>query len=106
MLNLNAEEDARFLEALKMMTHSEHGRVFLSALEMDLKRLDALNRVVGSENRTSAAAYLGKLFEKASNAGYKPAYPYVVLVNQEPTNVVTPKSRWQRILTALFGTER
>jgi hypothetical protein len=101
MLNLQGKDKDDFDEALKMMVRTDHGRVFLAGLEKDLKTLDAKNRMVGQENQTGAAFYLGRLFEKASDAGYKPAYPYVT--TEKHTKVC---GRLERILTALFGTER
>lgn len=103
MLDLNGQAKADFDEAMKSLVRTDFGRVILSALEMDLKRLDSLNRVTGNENKTSAAFYLGRLFENASNAGYKPAYPYVVT---PPAPIVQSENRFQRLLTALFGTVR
>jgi hypothetical protein len=104
MLDLNGQAKANFDEAMQSLVRTEFGRVVLAALEMDLKRLDAMNRVTGNENKTSAAFYLGRLFENASNAGYKPAYPYVV--TQEAPKVVREASWLKRLLTALLGTVR
>ncbi|MEI6165937.1 MAG: hypothetical protein WCS52_01965 [bacterium] len=105
MLNLNGAELESFKESLKMMVHTEHGRVFLAALEKDLKTLDAKNRVIGQENQVGAAFYLARLFENASNAGYQPAYPYVATSTPAPIKEV-PKSRLARVLSALVDTER
>lgn len=103
MLNLQGTELERFNEALKMMVRTDHGRVFLAALEKDLKTLDAKNRIIGQENQTGAAFYLARLFEKANDAGFQPAYPHVVLTD---SHCESSGSRWQRILTALKGMVR
>lgn len=105
MLNLQGKDLEDFDRALELISRSDTGKVFLSGLERDLKRLDALNRNTSNQvPQMGAAHYLGLLLEKAQGAGYKSTYTYAPTSSTEPVHPVL--GLWTRIFSAFKGTVR
>lgn len=108
MLNLQGEKEQEdFRQSLRMLSEAEYGKFILAALEKDLARLDAQNRVIGNENKMGAAYYLARLLETARDAGYRATAPHVPTDSPvDPSNGGSTGRLRQWVLTALQATVR